>query len=104
MINPRSEIWLRPPSEGKAKQLLVTIRRRGLADDYDTIPSQMVVATPAKWGALPAVVLFMTLPLMFIGTLMSYEVVRGMWGYHQPTRPGNLLVRSLAETIAPVTD
>ena len=78
--------------------------RRGLAGDYDTMPSQMVVATPATWGALPAVVLFMTLPLMFIGTLMSYEVVRGMWGYHQPTRPGNLLVRSLAETIAPVTD
>ena len=81
----------------KMKELL-------LADDYDTMPSQMVMATPAKWGALPAVVLFMTLPLMFIGTLMSYEVVRGMWGYHQPTRPGNLLVRSLAETIAPVTD
>ena len=78
--------------------------RHGLVDDYDTMPSQMVVASPAKWGALPAVVLFMTLPLMFIGTLMSYEVVRGMWGYQQPTRPGNLLVRSLAETIAPVTD
>ena len=77
--------------------------RRGV-DDYDTMPSQMVVATPATWGALPAVVLFLTLPLMFVGTLMSYEVVRGMWGYHQPTRPGNLLVRSLAETIAPVTD
>lgn len=78
--------------------------RRGVADDYDTVPSHLVVATPAKWGALPAVVLFLTLPLMFVGTLMSYEVVRGMWGYHQPTRPGNLLVRSLAETIAPVTD
>ena len=67
--------------------------------DYRAGPVQTVVAAPAKWGALPAVVLFMTLPLMFMGAIMSYEMVRGMWGYHQPTQPGNLLVRGLAESI-----
>ena len=67
--------------------------------DYRGAPVQTVVAAPAKWGALPAVVLFMTLPLMFMGAIMSYEMVRGMWGYHQPTQPGNLLVRGLAESL-----
>ena len=72
---------------------------RGDEDDDRAAPVQTVVAAPAKWGALPAVVLFMTLPLMFIGTVMSYEMVRGMWGYHQPTQPGNLVVRGLAESV-----
>ena len=76
---------------------------RGVRDDdggdYRVAPAQTVVGAPAKWGALPAVVLFMTLPLMFMGAIMSYEMVRGMWGYHQPTQPGNLLVRGLAESI-----
>ncbi len=67
--------------------------------DYRGAPGPSVVAAPAKWGALPAVVLFMTLPLMFMGAIMSYEMVRGMWGYHQPTQPGNLLVRGLAESV-----
>lgn len=68
-------------------------------DDYRGAAVQTVVAAPAKWGALPAVVLFLTLPLMFMGAIMSYEMVRGMWGYHQPTQPGNLLVRGMAESV-----
>jgi len=68
-------------------------------EDYRGVAVQTVVAAPAKWGALPAVVLSLTLPLMFMGTIMSYEMVRGMWGYHQPTQPGNLLVRGLAESV-----
>ncbi len=78
------------------------LRGHNLRDDdgdYRGAPVQTVVAAPARWGALPAVVLFMTLPLMFMGAIMSYEMVRGMWGYHQPTQPGNLLVRGLAESI-----
>ncbi len=73
--------------------------RGGDDDDYRGAPVQAVVGAPAKWGALPAVVLFLTLPLMFIGTVMSYEMVRGMFGYHQPTPPGNLVVRGLAESV-----
>jgi hypothetical protein len=79
--------------------------RRGLDDDdgYAEPRGQVVTvpvaAAPSKWGALPAVVLFMTLPLMFVGTLMSYEMVRGMWGYHQPSAPGNLVVRGVAESV-----
>jgi len=72
--------------------------RRG-EDGYETSPSQVVVATPAKWGALPTVVLGLTLPLMLMGTLMSYENLRGMWGYHQTAKPGSLLARPLAEAI-----
>lgn len=75
---------------------------RGGDDDEDDLrasPSQMVVATPAKWGALPTVVLGLTLPLMLVGTLMSYENLRGMWGYHQSAKPGSVLSRPLAESV-----
>ena len=75
--------------------------RRGDDEEDDRRAAPVVVANaaPAKWGALPAVVLFLTLPLMFIGSVMSYEMVRSMWGYHQPTQPGNLVVRGLAESV-----
>ncbi|MGL6076090.1 MAG: hypothetical protein ACRC8S_18180 [Fimbriiglobus sp.] len=76
--------------------------RRGDDDDddnYGSAPVQQVVAAPAKWGALPGIVLLLTLPLMFLGALMSYESVRGMWGYHQPTQPSNSLVRGMADLV-----
>ena len=73
--------------------------RGGEDDDYRTSPAQVVVATPAKWGALPTIVLGLTLPLMLVGTLMSYENLRGMWGYHQSAKPGSLLARPLAEEV-----
>jgi hypothetical protein len=82
-----------------ASGALRNVRRGGDDDDYPTGPVQTIVAQPAKWGPLPAIVLFLTLPLMFVGSLMGYESVRGMWGYHQPSQPGNLLVRGLAENL-----
>ncbi len=42
-----------------------------------------VVAPPPKWGPLPAVVLGLTLPIVFIGAIMSFELVRSMAGYQQ---------------------
>jgi hypothetical protein len=65
---------------------------------------ETVVQTPAKWGMLPALVLFPCLIFLFIGSLMSYEAVRSMWGYHQPAKPGSLIVRGLADTFGMKTN
>jgi hypothetical protein len=42
-----------------------------------------VAAPPPKWGPLPAVVLGLTLPIVFLGAIMSFELVRSMAGYQQ---------------------
>lgn len=74
-------------------------------DDYDDQvvveggPVQIVEAAPAPWGPLPALVLLPCLLLVFIGSLMSFELLRGMWGYHQPTPPGNVIVRGMANAM-----
>lgn len=67
-------------------------------DDYDrpAVPAPAAVAAPARWGALPAVVLLLTLPFVFIGALSSFEVMKGMLGYHQSNAPSNSLVRGIA--------
>ena len=70
--------------------------RRAARDDYDAEP---VVAAPAAWGPLPAIVLLLTLPLMFLGSLMSYEVVKGMFGYQNSSSPGTALVRGVATSV-----
>ncbi|OWK44325.1 helix-turn-helix domain-containing protein [Fimbriiglobus ruber] len=75
---------------------------RGVRGGEDVEPETVVrtvIAAPAKWGPLPALVLFPTLIVMFLGALMSFEALRGMWGYHQPTKPGNQIVRGFAETL-----
>lgn len=72
-------------------------------DDYDDEvmvesggPVRTVEAPPAPWGPLPALVLLPCLLLVFIGSLMSFELLRSMWGYHQPSPPGNVIVRGMA--------
>ena len=65
--------------------------------DEDEAEVRTVVAGPARWGPLPAIVLLPTLLVSFLGMLMSFELVRGMWGYHQTTKPGNIVVRAMAD-------
>ena len=71
--------------------------RRGADEDEDEVPVRTVAAAPPKWGPLPAAVLLPCLLLVFLGGLMSFEALRGMWGYHQPTPPSNMLVRGVAD-------
>jgi len=77
--------------------------RRGEYDDA-VGPAPVVVAGPAKWGPLPAIVLFPTVAVLVLGGLMSFEAVRGMWGYHQPAKPGASIVRGMADTFGMKTN
>ena len=69
---------------------------RDVDEDEDDYTGRPMPAAPTKWGALPAMVLLPSLLLTFLGGLMSFELLRGMWGYHQPSPPQNMLVRGVA--------
>ena len=69
-------------------------------EDFRGAATRTVVAAPPSWGPLPAAVLLPSLVFLFLGSIMSYEALRGMWGYHQPSQPANGLIRGVAETVA----
>jgi excisionase family DNA binding protein len=60
---------------------------------------EAVAAAPAEWGALPAILLFPTVIVMFIVGLMGFEMVQGMWGYHRPAKASKLIIDSIARQI-----
>jgi hypothetical protein len=53
-------------------------------------------APPAKWGPLPAAVLVPCLIFTFLGGIMAFELINGMWGYNHGTKPGGTFVRAIA--------
>lgn len=52
-------------------------------------------AAPADWGVFTPVTLLVSVLFMFLLGLMSFELVRGMWGYRQPNKVSALLIRSV---------
>jgi hypothetical protein len=87
------------PSASAALRGVPSRRRDDFDDDDDRMgPSRTVVLTPPKWGALPAIVLLPCFIILFLGSLMGYEAVRSMWGYHQPSQPSGMLIRGMADT------
>ena len=54
---------------------------------------------PAQWGALPAILMMPTMVVLFIGSLMAYELMHGMWGYQQSNKPTTPLINTFAETL-----
>lgn len=55
-----------------------------------------VTAGPTRWGAMPSVVLLLTLPFVVLGGIMSYELLRSMNGTSQPLKPSAPVVRGVA--------
>jgi excisionase family DNA binding protein len=52
-------------------------------------------AAPADWGVLTPTVLIFSVLVMFVLGIMGFELVRGMWGYHQPNKVSSLLLKSV---------
>jgi len=66
-----------------------------LGDDDEPIRTGGYMAPP-RWGPLPAILLLPCLLIVLIGGMMSFEMIRGQWGYQQPNKPSDSLVRGLA--------
>jgi excisionase family DNA binding protein len=50
----------------------------------------------ADWGVLPTMLMLPCVIVMILVVLMSYELLHGMWGYHQSHKPSSILVTPLA--------
>lgn len=70
------------------------------AGEEEAFRAPRVVAAPtANWGALPAVLLFPCVIVMFLLTCMSFELLNNMWAYRQSTKPAGGIVRTFAELL-----
>jgi excisionase family DNA binding protein len=72
---------------------------RAKTDEEEEEEVVTVAAPPAEWGALPAILLFPTVIVMFVVGLMGFELVQGMWGYHRPAKVSKLIIDSIARQI-----
>jgi len=66
-------------------------------EDEEEEDERVVVAQGASWGVFPALVLLPTVFVIFLGSIMAYELVHSMWGYQQPTKPSTLIINKVAE-------
>jgi excisionase family DNA binding protein len=64
--------------------------------DEEEVESAAVAAAPTEWGIFPIVMMIPCVIIMMMAGLMSYEILHGMGGYHQTTKPSGLLVRAWA--------
>lgn len=55
-----------------------------------------VAAAPTTWGVFTPVVLLFSFFVLFLLSLMSFELLRGMWGYHQSTAVASPVVRGIS--------
>lgn len=72
---------------------------RALRDVDDEEAVRVVQTTGPKWGAMPAVMGFITLPFIFLGTIMGFELVRGMSGYNQPGKASGPVIKGVASML-----
>jgi excisionase family DNA binding protein len=78
-------------SGGRRKKPAVVVE-----EDEEEEEAVAAAAEPTEWGALPAVLLFPTVIVLFLVGLMSYELVQGMFGYNRPDKVNAMLVDRIA--------
>jgi hypothetical protein len=65
-------------------------------DEEDYATASAGVAPPAPWGVVPALFLMPSVIVMGLTGIMGFELVRGMWGYHQPHKPTATITSMMA--------
>jgi hypothetical protein len=68
-------------------------------DEAVVAPTRAVVAKPAEWGLLPALVLIPSVLVMFFVTIIGFEMVKSMWGYRQGSTVASPVASWLANTV-----
>jgi hypothetical protein len=66
-------------------------------EEAELEPAPATVAAPARWGPLPALVLFPCLFIMMIIMFMGFELLHGMWSYRSGgSKPTYTITRGIA--------
>lgn len=55
-----------------------------------------VEAEPAPWGVLPVVFMLPCVVILFVVGMMSWEMVQGMWGYHNNGKITGMVINPIA--------
>jgi len=97
-----SEVEVEDEDDEDAAGALQGIRQRSRYDDDEDEDDEEVeratpVAAAQQWGVLPVLVLAPAFVMMLLGSLIGYEMLHTMWGYHQPRPPGAPIVRGVAD-------
>lgn len=69
-----------------------------VSEEAEATGGRVVTAAPAKWGPLPAILMFPTVIVMFLAGLMAFETLHSAWGYQQTNKPTTPLISWMAET------
>jgi hypothetical protein len=92
-------------SASKALRGVKAKRLRGIKDEDEIEEEEeeeegaIVVAKSVPWGPLPALMLLPCVLVLFVGAIMAYEVVHGMWGYAQSSKPSSLVVEGVSDLL-----
>ncbi len=57
-------------------------------------------APPAEWGVVVPLASLLCTIVLFLVTLMSFELIQGMWGYHTGNKVSNMIIHPLATTLS----
>jgi hypothetical protein len=71
------------------------------AEEEEVAPAVAAApAPPADWGVMVPLVSMFSTVILFIVTLMSFELMQGMWGYHTGNKVSNMLIHPIAKMLS----
>jgi hypothetical protein len=69
-------------------------------EEVGAAPAAVAPAAPADWGVAIPLVSLVTTIFLFIGVLMGFELIQGMWGYHTGNKVSNLIIHPIAKIVS----
>ncbi len=69
-------------------------------EELATAAAPVAAAPPADWGVAIPLVSLLTTIFLFIVTLMSFELIQGMWGYHTGNKVSNMIIHPIAKMVS----
>src|SRR5581483_11141365 len=69
-------------------------------EEIEPAAAPVAAAPPADWGVAMPLESLLTTIFLFIVTLMSFELIQGMWGYHTGNKVSNLIIHPIAKMVS----
>jgi excisionase family DNA binding protein len=69
-------------------------------EEVEAVTAPAAAAPPADWGVMVPVVSMLSTVILFIVSLMGFELIQGMWGYHTGNKVSNLIIHPIAKMVS----
>jgi excisionase family DNA binding protein len=93
-----SELDLGDLESGPRKKKRIDVEDEEEAEEEEEEEVAAAAAPPAEWGPLPAILLAPAVLALFLVSLMGFEMIQSMWGYHRPAKVGRPVIEGIART------